>query len=129
MKDDRDVDMGLLEGRHIEPEGHVPLTLSETQLLSAFNDWLRGLRFAPGRLKKTVMLDESEAMYVPVWLVSGKARAKYRGERGKDYKEKEQTTDASGETQTREISKTRWSQVSGEVEHRFEEVVVCGWSG
>jgi len=41
------------------------------------------------------MLDEHEPMYVPVWLISGTAEATYSGERGTDYKEKEETTDAA----------------------------------
>src|SRR5262249_36731063 len=69
------------------------------------------------------------AMYVPVWLVSGTVSATYFGERGTDYKEKEETTDAAGNTQTREVTKTRWSFTTGQVQHRFENLVVCGWSG
>ncbi|MBI1918730.1 MAG: hypothetical protein HYS12_28885 [Planctomycetes bacterium] len=128
--DDLEAYLAGLSARPVEPEGHVPLTLDRNHLHSAFNDWLRGLRFVPGKLKKTAMLeDDAEPMYVPVWLVSGTAAATYFGERGTDYKEKEETTDAAGNTQTREVTKTRWEYVSGQVQHHFENEVVCGWSG
>jgi hypothetical protein len=118
-----------LETRPAEPEGFVPLTLDQNRVFVAFNDWLRGLRFAPGRLKKTATLDEAQPMYVPVWLASGTAYASYRGQRGTNYKDKEEYTDAAGNTQTREVSRTDWTAVTGQLQHLFESVVVCGWSG
>jgi hypothetical protein len=118
-----------LAARPDGPEGYVPMTLEQNRVFVAFNDWLRGLRFAPGRLKKTAMLDEAQPMYVPVWLASGTAHASYRGQRGTDRKEQEESTDAAGNTQLREVSRTDWEPVSGYVQHPFEDVVVCGWSG
>lgn len=115
--------------RSAEPEGYVPLTLDQNHLFVAFNDWLAGLRFVPGRLKKTAMLDEAQPMYVPVWLASGTAFASYRGQRGDDRKEKEEYTDAAGNAQTRETTTTDWTPVSGHVQHNFEDVIVCGWPG
>jgi hypothetical protein len=127
--DDVEAYLAGLSARPVVPEGYVPLTLDENHLHAAVNDWLRGLRFVPGKLTKTAMLDEHEPMYVPVWLISGTAAATYTGERGTDYKDKEVTTDAAGNQQTREVTKTRWQFVSGQVQHPFEHLVVCGWSG
>src|SRR5438105_9509782 len=52
----------------------------------------------------------------------------YTGERGDDYTETETytETDANGQpvTRTRQVTKTRWTWVSGEVRHFFEDVLV-----
>src|SRR6185295_15170595 len=44
---------------------------------------------------------------------------------GDDYWETETYTDSQGKQQTRQVVKTRWYYVSGEVDHFFNDVLVC----
>jgi hypothetical protein len=46
--------------------------------------------------------------------------------RGDNYTTTETYTDSQGRTQTRIVVRTRWWPVSGEVQHFFDDVLVCG---
>jgi hypothetical protein len=112
-----------------EPEAHVPFALDNARAAEAFKKWLNGLGLVPGDLKKTAQLGPLQAVYVPFWAVSAMTYVAYQGERGDNYKEKEQYKDGQGQTQTREVTKVRWHPASGEVKRNFENVLVCAHAG
>jgi hypothetical protein len=68
-------------------------------------------------------------IYVPYWTYDSMTYTHYTGQRGDHYWETETYTerDASGQevTRTRQVMRTRWTFVSGEVQHFFDDVLIC----
>jgi DNA-directed RNA polymerase subunit RPC12/RpoP len=114
----------------VPAEWVVPFALDRRQAAKAFDEWLGGLWFAPGALRKAAMLGRLAGLYVPYWTFDSMTYSWYAGERGDDYKEDETYTERDAEgnavTKTRTVTKTRWVSVSGEVRHFFDDVLVCG---
>jgi DNA-directed RNA polymerase subunit RPC12/RpoP len=114
----------------IPPESLVPFALDLRAAREAFIKWLIGLWFAPTGLKKVAILGQLSGVYVPYWTYDAMTYTRYRGMRGEDYQVQETytETDAQGNTvaKTRTVTHTRWYNVSGEVQHFFDDVLVCG---
>jgi len=114
----------------IPPESLLPFELDLRGARNAFERWLRGLWFAPSALKKLANLGQLNGIYVPYWTYDSMTFTRYRGQRGVDYTVTETYTerDSNGNnvTKTRSVVHTRWYSVSGEVEHFFDDVLICG---
>jgi hypothetical protein len=69
-----------------------------------------------------------DGVYVPAWTYDSDTYSRYTGQRGDDYWDTETYTerDASGNTvtRTRQVRRTRWSWVSGDVSNQFDDVLV-----
>ena len=67
---------------------------------------------------------------MPFWTYDSMTYTNYSGQRGDDYQATETytETDAQGNTstKTRTVTRTNWTWVSGEVQHFFDDVLVCG---
>ena len=96
----------------------------------SFTTWLEGLWFAPTELKNVANLGQLAGVYIPYWTYDAMTYTKYRGMRGDDYQETEYytETDANGNEvqKSRTVTRTNWYTVSGEVQHFFDDVLVCG---
>lgn len=114
----------------IPPEGILPFTVTLRQAIASFNEWISSRWFAPSGLYKLANLGLLSGMYVPFWTYDSMTYTHYTGQRGDDYTTTEtvQVTNAQGETETRtqQVVRTRWTNVSGRVEHFFDDVLVCG---
>src|SRR5262245_58069528 len=114
----------------IPPESLLPFRLDLRAARIAFARWLFGLWFAPTELKKLALLGQLSGVYVPYWTYDAMTYTSYTGERGEDYQDTETYTerDAQGNLvrNTRTVTRTRWYSVSGEVQHFFDDVLVCG---
>ncbi len=114
----------------ISPESLLPFAVDLRHARIAFDRWLHGLWFAPSQLKKVANLGRLSGVYVPYWTYDAMTYTRYRGERGEDYQDTETytTRDAEGKTvtKTRTVTRTRWYPASGQVEHFFDDVLVCG---
>ncbi len=125
----------------IVPEGILPFRIDQKAAVAAFNRWIEGRWFAPGDLKQLANLGRMGGIYVPFWTFDSMTYSHYTGQRGDNYQELETytepetyfTTDASGNqvaqtrmvTRTRNVTRIRWWPVSGDVEHFFDDVLVC----
>ena len=110
--------------RHIKPRGLLPFGLSETQARDAMTDWLGKLWFAPNGLQEYARKDRKlTGIYVPYWTFDAQTDSSYRGERGVVYYET-RTVTRNGKTETRRVSKVRWSPKSGRVARFFDDVLV-----
>lgn len=125
----------------ILPEGIMPFKVDHQRAVQAFNAWIAGRWFAPGDLKQLANLGRMAGVYVPFWTFDSMTYTHYTGQRGDNYQETETytepetyfTTDANGNqvsqtrmvTKTRTVTKIRWYPVSGNVEHFFDDVLVC----
>jgi len=113
----------------IAPEGILPFAVNERQAAQAFNGWIASRWFAPSQLYQFANLGRLSGVYVPFWTYDSMTYTHYVGERGDDYFETETYTeqDANGQTvtKTRQVVKTRWIPVTGEVRHFFDDVLIC----
>ncbi|MBO0698940.1 MAG: hypothetical protein J2P46_11140, partial [Zavarzinella sp.] len=108
----------------ILPESLLPFTVSDREARDAFNRWIASLWFAPTELKQLANLGQFGSVYVPFWTYDAMTYTKYTGQRGDDYWDTEYYTDAQGNRQSRQVRRTRWSSVSGEVRHFFDDVLI-----
>jgi len=116
--------------RMLPPESLIPFRLDLRAARESFDKWLKSLWFAPTKLKLLALLGQLNAVYLPYWTYDAMTYTRYRGMRGDDYTDTETYTerDAQGNmvTRTRTVVRTRWYPVSGEVQHFFDDVLVCG---
>ncbi len=114
----------------IPPESLAPFALDLRGAREAFTAWLGSLWFAPSELKTVANLGRLTGVYVPYWTYDAMTYTAYRGERGDNYQDTETYTerDPNGNTvtKTRTVTKIRWWPASGQVEHFFDDVLVCG---
>ncbi|HKI37434.1 MAG TPA: zinc ribbon domain-containing protein [Gemmataceae bacterium] len=117
----------------IQPEGVLPFKVDQRAAVDAFAHWIAGLWFAPNALRKLADLGRLDGLYVPFWTFDSMTYTHYTGERGDDYWETETYTETNAqgqtETKTRQVRKTRWTPVSGQVRHFFDDVLVCASKG
>jgi DNA-directed RNA polymerase subunit RPC12/RpoP len=113
----------------VPPEAVLPFAVDSRKATGAFATWIAGLWFAPNELKKLADLGRLDGVYVPFWTFDSMTYTHYTGQRGEDYQVTETYTerDAQGNLVTKErtVTHTRWYSVSGEVQHFFDDVLVC----
>ncbi|HEY4329033.1 MAG TPA: hypothetical protein VGN88_04795, partial [Phycisphaerae bacterium] len=110
------------------PESVLPFHITDRQAREAFNAWIKSRWFAPNNLKQLANLGQLSGIYLPFWTYDSMTYTHYTGQRGDDYWENETyTTTENGQsvTRTRQVRRTRWTYVAGEVDHFFDDVLVC----
>lgn len=114
----------------IPPEGVLPFRIERREAITAFQQWVASRWFAPNEFSRVASLGQFQGVYLPFWTFDSMTYTRYQGERGDDYTVQETYTekDAQGQsvTKTRQVTKTRWKRVSGQVQHFFDDVLVCG---
>ena len=114
----------------IPPESLAPFRLDLRAARESFDKWITSLWFAPTELKTVANLGQLTGVYLPYWTYDAMTETRYRGQRGDDYWDTEHYTerDAQGNSvsKTRQVRRTRWSSAAGEVEHFFDDILVCG---
>jgi ribosomal protein S27E len=117
--------------RLIKPQALLPFVVVKQKAQSDFQDWLRGLWFAPSDLLKAAECGKLVGAYIPHWTYDANARTNYAGERGEDYWETETYTEyvnGNPEIRTRQVLRTRWWPASGMVQNRFDDLLVLATS-
>ena len=108
----------------ILPESLLPFIVSDRVARTKFRDWISGLWFAPTELRQLANLGQFGSVYAPHWTFDAMTYTDYTGERGDDYWDTESYTDSNGKRQTRSVRRTRWTSVSGDVQHFFDDVLI-----
>jgi hypothetical protein len=113
----------------IAPESLLPFGMEQRKARAEFEKWIDGLWFAPNELKKLADLGQFSGVYVPFWTYDSMTYSDYTGQRGDDYTTTETyvETDSDGNqhTRTRTVVHTNWTWVSGQVQHFFDDVLIC----
>lgn len=109
----------------IPPECVLPFLVDKKQAIKGFADWLGALWFAPGTLRQFANLGQLNGVYVPFWTFDSMTYTEYAGERGINHTSTSSYTDSQGRRHTRTVTVTHWTPVSGEVQHFFDDVLVC----
>lgn len=109
----------------VKPGSLLPFNIDSKKAFDKFKQWLNSLWWAPSDLKKLATQSEKlKGMYIPYWTYDSKTFSSYTGQRGDDYTTTETFTNSEGKTETRSVTKTRWTYVSGHVNHNFDDVLV-----
>jgi LSD1 subclass zinc finger protein len=115
--------------RTLRPRGVLPFKIDAQRATDAFRRWVGGLWFAPSALKRNAGAGRIDGVYLPYWTFDAKTESRYTGERGTNYTETESYEEMEGGrmvTRTREVTKTSWRPVSGQVARDFDDVLVAG---
>jgi hypothetical protein len=106
---------------------YVPF-LRRQQAFESFRRWISGLWFAPSDLKRYAQSEgKLVGVYVPYWTYDSDTTSFYRGQRGDDYHQTETYTayeNGKAVTRTRQVTRTRWTSVSGTVWNSFDDILV-----
>jgi DNA-directed RNA polymerase subunit RPC12/RpoP len=112
----------------IPPESLLPFAVEQRAARALFVQWIAGLWFAPSQLKVLADLGQLSGVYVPFWTYDSMTYTNYTGQRGDDYLASETYSEQDSQgnlvTKTRNVTRTRWTWVSGEVQHFFDDVLV-----
>ncbi len=109
----------------IKPKSLLPFKIDHKEALKSYEKWLRKLWWAPPGLKKFARISEKIAgIYIPYWTYDSDTYTTYVGQRGDDYTTTESYTDGNGKSQTRTVTRTRWTTVKGSVNLWFDDVLV-----
>ncbi len=116
------------DSRPILPRSLVPFRIKAEEAEKRFAEWLAGLWFAPGRLKKAGGDTRRVAgIYIPYWTYDSRTETTYTGERGDAYQVPQQVVvveNGRRVTRTRMVTRVRWTRVSGRVSRFFDDVLV-----
>jgi DNA-directed RNA polymerase subunit RPC12/RpoP len=114
----------------IEPESVLPFAVDLRAAREKFTEWLGSLWFAPSELTKIANLGQLTGVYVPYWTYDSMTYTQYEGQRGDNYTDYETVTVRDGDgnmrTERRPITRIAWTPVRGEIQHFFDDVLVCG---
>ncbi len=114
--------------RPIKPRSLLPFRITEDEALTRFREWIKGLWFAPGKIKRYARGQARLAgVYVPYWTYDSDTATRYRGERGDAYYVTQAytaTVNGKRVRRTRRVRKIRWTPVSGRVARFFDDVLV-----
>ncbi|MGZ3904452.1 MAG: hypothetical protein ACXVC6_12200 [Bacteroidia bacterium] len=111
----------------VKPKYVLPFKVERKAASEDYVKWLGSLWFAPNDLKRNAQqtTDKLVGVYMPFWTYDSDTNTDYTGERGDHYYVTETYTNSKGERETREVQRTRWTSVSGNVSNDFDDVLVC----
>lgn len=111
------------------PESLLPFKFTEAQARDAIRTWYGKVWFAPNALRKQALTDTVHGVYLPYWTFDANVAAQWRAEAGHYYYTTESYEDSNGRTQTRQVQHVRWEPAAGNLEHFFDDELVCASVG
>jgi hypothetical protein len=112
----------------IKPEALLPFKITQKEAFESFRRWIKGLWFAPGKLKQYAQSENKLAgVYIPYWTYDSATTTDYHGARGDYYYTTETytaTVNGRSVPRTRQVRHTRWSPAGGTVRNRFDDILI-----
>lgn len=102
------------------PESLLPLKVAESTARDLIRAWYQRQWLAPNNLNAKAVTDTVHAMYLPYWTFDARVHARWHAESGTYYYV------GSGNKRERRV---RWTPVSGELSHVFDDELVCASTG
>jgi Zn finger protein HypA/HybF involved in hydrogenase expression len=102
------------------PESLLPFAISESQARDLIRGWYRRQWLAPNALNRRALTDTVRGVYLPYWTFDAKVHAQWTAESGRYY-----YVTVNGKRQQR----VQWSFASGELDHTFDDELVCASTG
>lgn len=113
----------------LTPQSVLPFKISDGRIRESLRAWYGSRWFAPNRLKTAALTDTLHGVYLPYWTFDAHVEAKWAADAGQHYYTNETYRDSKGNSRTRRVQHTRWVPASGELEHFFDDELVCGTVG
>jgi len=111
------------------PESLLPFKVTEDKARDGIRAWYGRLWLAPNKLKRSAMTDTVKGIYLPYWTFDAHVDATWTAEAGYYYYTTESYSDSSGRTQTRQVQHVRWESASGQLQHFFDDDLICASVG
>lgn len=102
------------------PESLLPLKVAESQARDLIRAWYGRQWLAPNRFSAKALTDTVKGIYLPYWTFDAKAHARWTAESGTYYYVREGN---------RQVQRVRWTPASGELDHVFDDDLVCASVG
>jgi predicted RNA-binding Zn-ribbon protein involved in translation (DUF1610 family) len=123
------VNESAMDKNLIQPQGVIPFKIDKKTAKDKFQVWIKEGWFKPNKLKKLAALGDLHGIYVPFWTYDAKTYTQWSGQAGYHYHVTESYTDSEGESQTRQVQKTRWEHRSGSFDKFFDDVLIVASRG
>lgn len=108
----------------LTPKSLIPFQIDKKQAIREFKKWIGKSWFAPNDLKKADLnFEQFKGVYIPYWTYDANFSSDYTGMRG-DYYYTTKTVKIGDKTTTQEVRQTRWSNTSGHVSGRHDDLLV-----
>lgn len=104
----------------------IPFRFDEARARAAIATWIAGRSLAPPDFAQTARITRLSAAWVPFWLGSANVAASWKGRRGQSRSESRTQPGSDGKPVTSTEKHIDYTEVFGEFNHRFEQVVVEG---
>lgn len=112
----------------IRPEAVLPIQIAEPRAREIIRAWYGKLWWAPNALKKRALTDTAKGVYLPYWTFDAFVDARWQAEAGYYYTETETYWD-NGQMKSRPVQRIRWQYAQGQLNHFFDDTLVCGSKG
>jgi predicted RNA-binding Zn-ribbon protein involved in translation (DUF1610 family) len=113
----------------ISPESLIPFKITRDQAVDKFRTWISSRFWSPNALKQMAQLAKISGGYLPFWTFDAYTSSHWTAEAGYYYYETETYRDSNGETQTRQVQRTRWEPAAGFRQDFFDDELVCASKG
>ncbi|MGZ3423113.1 MAG: zinc ribbon domain-containing protein [Polyangiales bacterium] len=113
----------------IRPESLVAFQIDKKVANDRFASWIGDLWFRPNDLKKMAKVQEMGGVYVPFWTFDAHVHSDWTAEAGYHYYETEYYTDSEGNSQSRQVQRTRWESAWGRRDDDYDDTLVCASKG
>jgi hypothetical protein len=110
------------------PESVLPFRIAAADARDRIRRWYGKLWLAPSRLKKKALTDTVHGVYLPYWTFDANVHAQWTADAGHYYYTTE-TYEQNGQVRTRQVRHVRWEPAAGELEHFFDDDLVCASIG
>jgi hypothetical protein len=110
------------------PESVLPFTVAEDGARDRIRAWYGKLWLAPSALKRRALTDTVRGIYLPYWTFDAHVDAQWTAEAGYYYYTTE-TYSEGGQTKTRQVQHVRWESAAGQLQHFFDDDLVCASVG
>jgi predicted RNA-binding Zn-ribbon protein involved in translation (DUF1610 family) len=105
----------LYNEQWIVPGAILPFQITQEKAHQIFKSWVKGLWFAPSKLKKaTLDPQNTKGLYTPYWTFDAQLHANYTGQRGEYYYVTKTVGSGKNKKTVRE-RRTRWYPAAGQV--------------
>lgn len=109
----------------ILPGAVLPFQIDQKRSFQIFQQWVKGLWFAPNKLKKAALDPQfTKGLYLPYWTFDAQLKAKYSGQRGVYYYENKRVRNSQGKMVNQRVRKTRWYPASGKIAGFVDDTLV-----
>ena len=113
----------------IRPESLLPMKISEAKVREIIRSWYGTHSYAPNALGEKAMTDSVHGLYIPYWTFDAQVHADWTAESGMYTDRRRITATQRDGRRVRELRATRWSPASGELDHFFDDQLICGSKG